>query len=51
MENWLLEECKKNVECEKIFVRNFREDDYHWEIEINTAFRIVVKFKNMVTLL
>lgn len=40
MENWLLEECKKKIECEKIFVRNFRENDYHWEIGINTAFRI-----------
>ena len=40
MQDWLLEECKKNIECEKIFVRNFREDNYHWEIGIHTAFRI-----------
>lgn len=40
MQDWLLKECKKNIDREKMFVRNFREDNYHWEIGINTAFRI-----------
>lgn len=40
MQDWLLEECKKNIDHEKMRIRNFREDDYHWEIGNNTAFRI-----------
>lgn len=40
MNDWLLEECKKNIDHEKVFVRNFREDDYHWEIGSSIALRI-----------
>lgn len=40
MVDWLLEECKKNIDREKTFIRNFREDDYHWEIGSSIALRI-----------
>lgn len=33
---WLFDVCQRKINGEKMFVRNFREDDYHWEIGSDT---------------
>lgn len=40
LEDGLDEKCKKNIDREKMFIRNFREDDYYWDIGSATALRI-----------
>lgn len=37
---WLFDKCQEKINSEKMFVRNFREDDYRWEIGSATALRI-----------
>lgn len=40
LEDGLDEKCKKNIDREKMFIRNSREDDYYWDIGSATALRI-----------
>lgn len=49
MVDWLLKECKKNIDREKMFIRNFREDDYHWEIGSSIALRIAFEIGTPVS--
>lgn len=46
---WLFNRCQERINSEKMFVRNFREDDYHWEIGSSIALRIAFEMGTPVS--